>query len=279
MESRLTLPVAQPARAKVLQITDTHLFAGKHQTLLGINTYESYHAVLDALSEAIASGAAAYDVVLATGDLVQDHSSAAYHHFAEGIKRLALPCFWLPGNHDFQPTMVDTLAAAGISSAKQILLGEYWQLILLDSQVSGVEYGEISEQQLAWLEQCLQAYPERYTLLSLHHHPIPCGCRWLDQHGLRNAPALAMLLARYPRVNTLLCGHIHQEWDVNWQRRRLLSTPSTCVQFTPNSSRFALDALSPGWRSFELMPEGELHTWISRLAGNRFLPDANAEGY
>jgi hypothetical protein len=31
------------------QITDTHLFAEKHETLLGINTWESYQAVLSAI--------------------------------------------------------------------------------------------------------------------------------------------------------------------------------------------------------------------------------------
>ncbi|MEA7586029.1 hypothetical protein ONO39_26640, partial [Salmonella enterica subsp. enterica serovar Anatum] len=33
----------------MLQITDTHLFAEKHETLLGVNTWESYQAVLEAI--------------------------------------------------------------------------------------------------------------------------------------------------------------------------------------------------------------------------------------
>ncbi|VTP67325.1 3',5'-cyclic adenosine monophosphate phosphodiesterase CpdA [Serratia rubidaea] len=49
MESLFKLPVASGAKVRILQITDTHLFAGEHETLLGINTYRSYHAVLDAV--------------------------------------------------------------------------------------------------------------------------------------------------------------------------------------------------------------------------------------
>ena len=46
MESLLTLPLAGEARVRILQITDTHLFAQKHEALLGVNTWESYQAVL-----------------------------------------------------------------------------------------------------------------------------------------------------------------------------------------------------------------------------------------
>ncbi|MDY3262559.1 MAG: 3',5'-cyclic-AMP phosphodiesterase, partial [Escherichia coli] len=49
MESLLTLPLAGEARVRILQITDTHLFAQKHEALLGVNTWESYQAVLEAI--------------------------------------------------------------------------------------------------------------------------------------------------------------------------------------------------------------------------------------
>ncbi|MBN0343678.1 metallophosphoesterase, partial [Pseudomonas aeruginosa] len=89
---------------------------------------------------------------VATGDLAQDHSSAAYQHFAEGIASFAAPCVWLPGNHDFQPAMYSTLQEAGISPAKRVFLGDRWQILLLDSQVFGVPHGELSDFQLEWLE-------------------------------------------------------------------------------------------------------------------------------
>lgn len=78
--------------------------------------------------------------------------------------------------------------------------------------VFGVPHGELSDFQLEWLEHQLNAEPERYTLLLLHHHPLPAGCSWLDQHSLRNAGALDHILSNYPRVKHLLCGHIHRGW-------------------------------------------------------------------
>lgn len=275
MESLLNLPLAGEARVRILQITDTHLFAEKHETLLGINTWESYQAVLSAIH----ASQRPCDLIVATGDLAQDHSSAAYQHYAEGIASFAAPCVWLPGNHDFQPAMYSTLQASGISPAKRVFLGDHWQILLLDSQVFGVPHGELSDFQLEWLEHKLAEAPERYTLLLLHHHPLPAGCSWLDQHSLRNAGALDRALSAWPRVRHLLCGHIHQELDLDWNGRRMMATPSTCVQFKPHCANFTLDTVSPGWRWLELHPDGTLTTEVCRLEGAEFHPDIASEGY
>ncbi|EEP98694.1 calcineurin-like phosphoesterase family protein [Yersinia ruckeri ATCC 29473] len=243
--------------------------------MLGVNTGRSYRAVLDA----VIAEKHPYDLIVATGDLAQDHSVAAYQHFAKGIARLPAPCVWLPGNHDFQPAMVDVLAEANIAPSKQVLVGDNWQVILLDSQVFGVPYGELSEHQLEWMERCLMAYPQRYTLILLHHHPMTSGCTWLDQHSLRNAHVLAAVLTRYPRVTTLLCGHIHQELDLDWYGKRLLASPSTCVQFKPHCTNFTLDTVAPGWRYLDLLPDGTLETEVRRLDSDEFNPNMDADGY
>lgn len=275
MDSLLNLPVADGARIRILQITDTHLFAGKQQSLLGVNTWASYDAVLDA----IAAQRREYDLIIATGDLAQDHSTEAYQHFAEGISRLPVPCVWLPGNHDFQPAMFDTLAKAKIADAKHVFLGERWQLVLLDSQVFGVPHGMLSEYQLEWLEKILAQAPDRHTLVVLHHHPQASGCTWLDQHSLRNPHQLDAILEHYPLAKTLICGHIHQEMDIEWNGRRILATPSTCVQFKPHCTGFTIDNVAPGWRWLELEADGTVFTEVNRLQTLAFSPDLEAEGY
>lgn len=260
---------------KILQITDTHLFGNPGDTLLGINTYNSFHAVLDAIRQQ----SIAYDLIVATGDLAQDHSLKAYQHFADGIKLLSPPCVWLPGNHDFQPAMVDALAESAMMSAKEVLLGNDWFLILLDSQVMGSAHGELSDYQLEWLDRRLEAHSERHSLILLHHHPIDSGCTWLDQHRLRNSHMLDEVLRKHPKAKTLLCGHIHQELDLNWNGRRLLTSPSTCVQFKPHCTNFTLDSLAPGWRYLELCPDGLVKTTVCRLGTDEFLPNMDSNGY
>ncbi|WP_089527858.1 3',5'-cyclic-AMP phosphodiesterase [Pantoea ananatis] len=275
MDSLLTLPAATESGVRILQVTDTHLFAGKHESLLGVNTWSSYDAVLDA----IIAQQRDYDLIVASGDLSQDHSVEAYQHFVEGISRLPKPCVWLPGNHDFQPAMVDTLARAGINAHKHVLVGEHWQVVLLDSQVFGVPHGMLSDYQLDWLDNALARFPLRHTLVLLHHHPLASGCTWLDQHSLRNPHQLDAVLQRYPLAKTLVCGHIHQEMDVAWHGRRVLATPSTCVQFKPHCTSFTIDTLAPGWRWFTLHNDGQLDTEVNRLTTQAFCPDLDAEGY
>lgn len=277
METPLHLPVADGAAVRILQITDTHLFAGETDTLLGINTLHSYHAVLDAIVKQQLPA----DLIVATGDLVQDQSTRAYQRFTDGIARLPAPCVWLPGNHDYQPSMVQELAAAGISPSKQVLLGDQWQILLLDSQVQSVPHGELSDDQLIWLDNCLAQQPDRHTVVMLHHHPLASGCTWLDQHSLRNSHMLAEVLTRYQNIEGILCGHIHQDLDVMWNGIRMLATPSTCVQFKPHCTNFTLDTAAPGWRYLELTT-GEnpsLTTQLFRLDTDEFSPDLGSDGY
>ncbi|MFB6434939.1 MAG: 3',5'-cyclic-AMP phosphodiesterase [Candidatus Malihini olakiniferum] len=275
MEGLLKVPVASRARIRILQITDTHLFAGEQETLLGVNTYRSYHVVL----AAIQAQGKDVDLIVATGDLVQDPSQEAYHHFALGIAQLPAPSVWLPGNHDFQPAMVDVLAQAGIAPEKHVLLGDAWQIILLDSQVLGMPHGKLSEYQLKWLERTLVDFSDRHTILLLHHHPLASGCTWLDQHSLRNSYHLDVVLVRYPQVKNMLCGHIHQELDLDWNGRRLMATPSTSVQFKPHSTNFTIDDVGPGWRYLDLLSDGTLESRIYRLNGREFLPNMDSYGY
>ncbi|WP_017801253.1 3',5'-cyclic-AMP phosphodiesterase [Winslowiella toletana] len=275
MDSLLKLPVSSGDKIRILQITDTHLFAGKNETLLGVNTWASYNAVL----EAIEAEGRYYDLIVATGDLAQDHTVEAYQHFAEGISRLPAPCVWLPGNHDFQPAMFNTLAEAAIADAKHVLLGEHWQVVLLDSQVFGVPHGMLSDYQIEWLEKTLALQPQRHTLVLLHHHPLPSGCNWLDQHSLRNPHTLDAVLQHYPLARNLLCGHIHQELDLQWNGRRVLASPSTCVQFKPHCTNFTIDSVAPGWRWLDLYADGRMETEVQRLQTQAYSPDLDAEGY
>ena len=90
---------------------------------------------------------------------------------------------------------------------------------------------------------------------------------------------LDIVLRRYPRAKTLLCGHIHQELDLDWHGRRVLASPSTCVQFKPHCTNFTIDAESPGWRWLDLYDDGRLETQVQRLTTRMFNPDLDSEGY
>ena len=260
---------------RIVQVTDPHLFNDPNSELLGINTQASFSQVLTEIQQQHY----AYDLVLATGDLVQDSSDNGYLRFCENVKSLEKMVFWIPGNHDFQPKMVEFLTKENVNAGKHILLGEHWQILLLDSQVQGVPHGQLEAEELAWLQAKLAAYPQRYTLVVLHHHLLSTGSRWLDQHNLRNPHELAGILAPFPRVKAILYGHIHQQVDSSWHGYHVMATPSTCIQFKPDCNTFTLDTLQPGWREIELYADGHIETRVKRIQQASFLPNYQESGY
>lgn len=261
---------------RIIQITDPHLFKDTNGELLGINTQASFSQVLSEIQQQQYD----YDLVLATGDLVQDNSDEGYLRFRQEVKALNNKMvFWIPGNHDFQPKMFEILKEDSVSAKKHILLGDKWQILLLDSQVQGVPHGQLEEEELAWLKLKLQEYPQRYSLVVLHHHLLSTGSAWLDQHNLRNANELAEVLAPFKNVKALLYGHIHQQVDSEWLGYQVMATPSTCIQFKADSNTFALDVAQPGWREIDLHADGHIETRVKRIQQASFLPNLQVEGY
>ena len=261
---------------RIVQITDPHLFKDINGELLGINTQASFSQVLSEIQQQQYD----YDLVLATGDLVQDNSDEGYLRFRQDVKALNNKMvFWIPGNHDFQPKMFEILKEETVSAKKHILLGDKWQILLLDSQVQGVPHGQLEAEELDWLKLKLQEYPERYSLVVLHHHLLSTGSAWLDQHNLRNANELAEVLAPFKNVKALLYGHIHQQVDSEWLGYQVMATPSTCIQFKADSNTFALDVAQPGWREIDLHADGHIETRVKRIQQASFLPNMQVEGY
>jgi len=261
-----------------VQVTDPHLFADPAAQLLGVNTAQSLNAVLNTID------AVGYqmDLMLATGDISQDYSSQSYRHFVDAISPLNLPCHYLPGNHDDPRVMNLHMQGDNMYGQKRILAGN-WQIIMLDSTVPGRPGGHMSTQEIELIELAVMAEPNRHTLLVMHHNPILAGCAWLDQHCMDNGSDFIEQVSRYRQIKGLLWGHIHQHVDkIHLGAQgpiKLMATPSTCIQFKPQSTYFALDALQPGYRLLELKSDGSILTNVHRVPGENFSPDNEAGGY
>jgi Icc protein len=244
----------------LLQLTDQHLFGDPARALRGVPTLPALRATLAAASSELAS----CDAILATGDLVQD-DAGGYAHFRAEMGRLGKPVLCLPGNHDDVPAMRAALAHPPFQCGGTWDAGN-WRLILLDSTIPGETAGRLADTELAFLEQALGAAEGREALVCLHHHPVPMHSRWLDGVGLANGPELLALLRRFPRVRGVVFGHVHQAYDALHDGLRVIATPSTCSQFKPHSTDFAVDEAPPAWRSFTLHADGRLDTqlrWLS----------------
>lgn len=258
---------------RVLQLTDSHLFAEADGRLLGMNTADSLTRVV----AQVRAEQAEIDLLLATGDLSQDASPASYQRFAQLTEGLAQHSRWLPGNHDEARVMHGFCAGSALLEPL-IDLGN-WRILLLDSSIEGAVPGLLDAQQLARLDAALASAGERHLLVVLHHHPVPIGSQWMEPIGLRNGNALLQRLAGRSQVRALLWGHVHQSFDQMRGSLRLLASPSTCVQFEPGSDSFQVGSQAPGYRWLLLYPDGRLETEVVRVEGIDFVPDYNVTGY
>jgi Icc protein len=242
----------------VLQITDTHLHAATDSQLRGVRTYDTFCRVVD---HALNKSGRSVDLIVVTGDIVQDESRAGYELFRDSLATFNLPVFCIPGNHD-DPVLIDELLGRSPFQAGGEARFANWSIVFLSTFLLGEDAGGLGEQRLKGLDRALQAHDDQHVLVCMHHHAIPMGSRWLDGVALRDAPDFLQLIDRHRNVRAVLYGHVHQESDRERNGVRHLSTPSTCSQFQPASEFFALDDSPPGYRWLELRPDGSIRTEV-----------------
>lgn len=241
--------------------------------MLGLNTEHSLSMVMDLID----AEQRHIDLVLATGDLSQDGSSESYARFHQHMDRFACPVYWLPGNHDLTDIMTNHQAARHMSPCVIPVNG--WNIIMLDSTIRGKVPGNFAESELVFLQKALQDSTDKHVLIALHHQPVPVGSAWLDQQIVTNAEAFFRVVDQFNNVRSIIWGHVHQVFETRRKGVRLMSVPSTCVQFLPNSTDFAVDKENPGYRWLDLHADGRMETGVSRVTGVNFEVDYSVKGY
>ena len=263
----------QPLR--VVQISDSHLFASTAGQLLGLCTEDSLKLVLDK----VRMEQPVIDVILATGDIAQDASVEAYQRFHQHLDTFGAPSYWLQGNHDITSPMITTLGGKSRLSPCVIDQGP-WRIIMLNSSIEHQVPGKFTPRELKFLKQSLDESLDKHVMVCLHHHPVPMGCKWLDTQVVRNADEFLGIVDQYSHIRAIIWGHVHQESDNVRNGVRMLSVPSTCVQFKALSDDFAIEEdLNPGYRWLHLNPDGSIDTAVSRVEGVKFVIDWSVKGY
>ncbi len=271
--STLLFTLENKSTLRLVQITDTHLYGHADGELLGLNTRESFQCVLNLVKKNHPTPHA----IIVSGDISQDLSLESYQYLHHHLQQFNCPKFLFEGNHD-HPDYIKEIAQ-GNEYTEQVVRSDHWQLILLNSQVPTKVHGTLADNQLQILEKSLQERPDLHTLICFHHQPIPMESKWLDKIGLQNNQQLLDIIAEHANVRCVLWGHVHQESDRVVNAVRYISSPSTCIQFKPYSTEFAIDELAPGYRWLDLHPDGSIETGVERVNEVAFSVDINGTGY
>jgi len=257
----------------VIQLTDLHLLADTHQKFKGQNPWSNFNRLL----AQIACGDQP-DLYLLTGDLCQDHSPeacrAVYRMLAERMDQTGCLWQWIPGNHD-QPELMAEYKAQESS----VVVGD-WQWLLLNSN-SGSPHGELADSERQTLQASLDNPKARFQAVAVHHQPLlvgpgrqglfyselpePEAVAGIDSIPLRDNGWLWQVLCEQAQVKAAICGHVHQEHELERDGLTLFTTPATSIQFTADINGFELDPAPPGYRCFELLNDGSVKSCTERL--------------
>ncbi len=236
----------------VLQITDSHLLPDVNDTLSGVNTTRS---LKQCLTQAFNQNPT-IDLILITGDLVQSADISCYQRLTDIVKPYDCQVRCLPGNHDDSKLMQQVYNSPSINCDTFNAFTQ-WQIICLNTKLAESHGGFLTPHELESLQDKLEKRPERHTMIAMHHPAINTGSRWMDKMILANKTAFIQLISQYPAVKMVINGHIHQSFEKKLKHIQFYGTPSTCFQFLPGCSEFALDTQPAGYRIIQLHSNGE----------------------
>ena len=248
---------------RLIQISDLHLFSDADMILKGCQTRRSFLAVLGHIREHYAS----VERILITGDIAHDEKVETYEMLRETLGDFAGRARVLPGNHDgrmgLRSAFPEDFDLRSPTLDFSELVGD-WHIIGLDTQDEGLLSGRLTEEQLAWLTECLDDYEEHPTMIFMHHPPLHVGSAWIDAMLLQEPDAFQGIIAAAEQVRVVCCGHIHQAFEGKMGSTAVWTVPSTSMQFKPATTGLELDDVPPGFRLIEL--EGEsIRTEVIRV--------------
>jgi len=174
------------------------------------------------------------DVVLATGDLVNDGRPEQYRLLRELLSPCTIPLYLIPGNHDdreeFRTAFADQAWMPAQGPIDYVVDDHPLRLIGLDTTEPDRHDGNLDGDQLAWLDRVLSEEPQRPTLMFLHHPPFLTGMWMFDEIRLSGADGLRQVVARHPQVVHIVAGHVHRPVSTTWGATSLTTAPSTAHQ-------------------------------------------------
>ncbi|MBT5050665.1 MAG: phosphodiesterase [Rhodospirillaceae bacterium] len=213
----------------IAQISDTHILAKSSAHAMAASRAENLRqCVADINRQGV-------DVVVHTGDSVQDGIAEEYAHLRGILADLEAPLFLIPGNrdrHDALRSALDHFSYLPMNGDfLHYVIEDYpMRLVALDSVVTGERKGVFCARRLAWLEETLSQEPHRPTLLFMHHPPFDIEPHYVG--GYRNqqeANDLAAAISRHSQVKRLLCGHVHFMHRAPWGGAEATTMPSVAV--------------------------------------------------
>ncbi|NNE62878.1 MAG: hypothetical protein HKN34_02235 [Gammaproteobacteria bacterium] len=254
---------------RTVQITDLHILADDNDDICGVRPHRSLARVIDDINTLSPIA----DMVIASGDLTDAGSSAAYRRLREALLQLKCAVYVMAGNHDETEAMRFGLPGENIFHQTSVDCAG-WKVLLIDSKTPDASYGTVSKEEIARIDQVLDE-TDSSILLAMHHTPLRLCASPSCQ--MRNADEFLTAIKNHRQIKGLVAGHTHNEVDEMLGQLRIMTTPSTMVQVTHNQDEackandefwdyHTADISRHGYRVIDLHADGCLSTevrWVN----------------
>jgi Icc protein len=253
---------------RLLHLTDTHLvateedpsappqsFAAAVRQLQGRTTRQTLEAVL----AAVAAAGVVPDVVLHTGDVVDDGRAEGCVVAHEMLGALGATVLAVPGNHDEAGMLAEVFGHDPVPVRWLDLDG--WRIVAVDTAVVGQGHGGMTADGLAALEASLASAPGP-VLIGLHHPPRSV-CR--DPYcQLEQGAEVLAIVRRHPCVRAIVSGHLHVTAHHEHEGVAYLLSPSTALQLRHEHplADHNVDPTPVGARIVDLHDDGSVTTEV-----------------
>jgi Icc protein len=249
----------------VAHISDFHVVAAPDLCYGQVDT----RAALARTIERLESLSPRPDLVVATGDLVDEPTPEAYAVLRQLLDRLTIPLRLIPGNHDERSLLAAAFpeqASLAKDRVNYVVDHDAFRLVAFDAVVAGKEYADPTAESLAWLEATLEQGSQLPTMMIMHHPPIVTGLAFMDAIQPAWPTAFTALIRRHPQVRLIACGHVHRPLDGSLGHARVSTAGSTAHQFG-----LATELDTPPRISLE-PPTLRLHLWCDGEPTSFLLP-------
>ena len=200
-----------PPTHTIAHLSDTHYLGGKRPLYGAVDTDRTLARALEQLERSGTNPSA----IVITGDLADLGEPDAYVRLRDELepvaKRMDSKIIWVMGNHDERGPYSSILFggdADDVAPQDRVYDIDGLRIIALDSSVPGYHHGELTDEQLSWLEEVLAVPAADGTLLALHHPPLPSPIEIMAIIELQQQQKLADVI-RGTDVRGILAGHLH----------------------------------------------------------------------
>ncbi|TAK73374.1 MAG: hypothetical protein EPO11_08555 [Gammaproteobacteria bacterium] len=239
---------------KVIQLSDTHLFADDDADIFGAKSNIKFKEVVEKILDEDSHDA---DIIFLTGDVSQDETDQSYQKVIDIFSKLTIPVYWIPGNHDnFERMKVVFKDAKNFFQARHLTLPG-WNLIFLNTKD-----GYLPDSELALLKNTIATLAgDANIAIVMHHHPAEVGTPLVDHYILQNRNEFWDIITG-TQVKLIICGHVHGDYKFKYRDVMIESTPATCLQWQQGTKDLKIDS-KIGFKIYYFTPAD--YTAIAKL--------------